>query len=165
MKLSELLNIEFPHLEEMMSTDKVEKQKRDAFNKAMLDAMHRLVLSKDKKNSIGSYAFDISRSFGGSPKEIEKMYRDKYMTEDEARPTVITQTMLDTLERHLDKMFSSVGIDVEFTRHFLDLWETIKTSSLNKVKDFKGKIIGCDRSFESFRKAEANIKDAMLEDI
>jgi hypothetical protein len=120
MKLSELLNIEFPHLEEMMSTDKVEKQKRDAFNKAMLDAMHRLVLSKDKKNSIGSYAFDISRSFGGSPKEIEKMYRDKYMTEGEARPTVITQTMLDTLERHLDKMFSSVGIDVEFTRHFLD---------------------------------------------
>jgi len=46
-----------------------------------------------------------------------------------------------------------------------ELWETIKKSSLNKVKDFKGKIIGCDRSFESFRKAEANIKDAMLEDI
>jgi len=46
-----------------------------------------------------------------------------------------------------------------------ELWETIKTSSLNKVKDFKGKIIGCDRSFQSFRKAEANIKDAMLEDI
>lgn len=46
-----------------------------------------------------------------------------------------------------------------------ELWETIKTSSLNKVKDFNGKIIGCDRSFQSFRKAEANIKDAMLEDI
>tara|TARA_B110000495_G_C22931346_1_gene544451 strand:- start:705 stop:1199 length:495 start_codon:yes stop_codon:yes gene_type:complete len=77
-------------------------------------------MSKDKKNSIGSYAFDISRSFGGSPKEIEKMYIDKYMSEGESRPTEITQLMLDTLERHLDKMFSSVGIDVEFTRHFLD---------------------------------------------
>ena len=28
--------------------------------------------------------------------------------------------MLDTLEKHFDKMFSAVGIDVEFTRHFLD---------------------------------------------
>jgi len=126
MKLSELLNINFPHLEEMMSTedleDKFQKQKQDAFNKAMLDAMHRLVLSKDKRSSIGSYAFDISRTFGGvSPKEVERMYRDKYMTEDEDdRPTMITQIMLDTLEKHLDKMFLSVGIDVEFTRHFLD---------------------------------------------
>ncbi len=125
MKLSELLNINFPHLEEMMSTeditDKIQKQKQDSFNKAMLDAMHRLVLSKDKRSSIGSYAFDISRSFGGvSPKEVERMYRNKYMTEGEERPTVITQTMLDTLEKHLDKMFASLGIDVEFTRHFLD---------------------------------------------
>ncbi len=125
MKLSELLNINFPQLEEVMSTedleDKVQKQKQDAFNKAMLDAMHRLVMSKDKRSSIGSYAFDISRSFGGvSPKEVERMYRDKYMTEGEQLPTIITQTMLDTLEKHLDKMFSSVGIDVEFTRHFLD---------------------------------------------
>jgi len=45
------------------------------------------------------------------------------------------------------------------------LWETIKKSSLAKVKDFKGKIVGCDRSFGSFRKAESNIKDAMLDDI
>lgn len=126
MKLSELLNIKSPHLEEMMSKeeleDKIRKQKQESFNKAMLDAMHRLVLSKGEKNSLGSYAFDISRSFGGaSPKEVERMYRDKYMTEDEDdRPTMITQIMLDTLEKHLDKMFSSVGIDVEFTRHFLD---------------------------------------------
>jgi putative N6-adenine-specific DNA methylase len=46
-----------------------------------------------------------------------------------------------------------------------ELWETIKKSSLNKVKDFNGKIIGCDRSFGSYRKAESNIKDAMLDDI
>ena len=32
----------------------------------------------------------------------------------------VTQIQLDTLEKALDKVFSRVGIDVEFTRHFLD---------------------------------------------
>ena len=45
------------------------------------------------------------------------------------------------------------------------LWNTIKDSSMKKVKDFPGKIIACDRAFASIRKAEANIKDSMLDDI
>ena len=45
------------------------------------------------------------------------------------------------------------------------LWNTIKDSALKKVKDFPGKIIACDRAFSSIRKAEANIKDALLDDI
>ena len=45
------------------------------------------------------------------------------------------------------------------------LWNTIKDSALKKVKDFPGKIIACDRSFASIRKTEANIKDALLDDI
>jgi len=32
----------------------------------------------------------------------------------------ITQAQLDTLERAVDKVFGRIGIDVEFTRHFLD---------------------------------------------
>ena len=32
----------------------------------------------------------------------------------------VTQNQLDTLEGVLDKVFSKVGIDVEFTRHFID---------------------------------------------
>ena len=32
----------------------------------------------------------------------------------------ITQTQLNALENALDKIFSKVGIDVEFTRHFID---------------------------------------------
>ena len=32
----------------------------------------------------------------------------------------ITKTDLDQLERYADKLFAAVGIDVEFTRHFLD---------------------------------------------
>jgi putative N6-adenine-specific DNA methylase len=46
-----------------------------------------------------------------------------------------------------------------------DLWEKIKDSAMKKVKDFPGKIIGCDRAFASVRKAEANVKDALLDDI
>ena len=45
------------------------------------------------------------------------------------------------------------------------LWNIIKDSALKKVKDFPGKIIACDRAFSSIRKTEANIKDALLDDI
>lgn len=125
MKLSELLNIDFPNLEEAMSKDEVEaeikRRQKEAFVDAMLAAMHRLVMSKGNRRSIGSYAFDIGRTFGGfDHREIERMYRDKYMAESEGYPTEITQPMLDTLEKHLDRLFAAVGIDVEFTRHFLD---------------------------------------------
>lgn len=125
MKLSELLNIDFPNLGEAMSKDELEaeikRRQQTAFMDELLKAMHRLVTSKGDKRSIGSYAFDISRSFAGvEPKEIERLYRDKYMTEAEERPTVITQPMLDKLESYLDQLFALLGMDVEFTRHFLD---------------------------------------------
>ena len=32
----------------------------------------------------------------------------------------VTQSQLDALEKVLDRVFAQVGIDVEFTRHFLD---------------------------------------------
>jgi hypothetical protein len=86
----------------------------------MLKAMHRLVTSKGDRSSIGGYAFDIARSFGMNPKDVEQLYREKYMTEDEERPTIITQAMLDKLEFYLDQLFKNVGMDIEFTRHFLD---------------------------------------------
>ena len=124
MKLSELLNIDFPYLGEAMSKDELEdrikERQKEAFIDAMLKAMHRLVVSKGDRRSIGSYAFDIGRTFAGiPPKEIERLYREKYMTETEERPTVITQPMLNKLESYLDQLFAALGIDVEFTRHFL----------------------------------------------
>ena len=33
---------------------------------------------------------------------------------------IISQTELDSIESYLDKIFAAVGIDIEFTRHFLD---------------------------------------------
>ena len=91
MKLSELLNIDFPNLEEAMSKDEldaeIKRRQKTAFMNELLKAMHRLVTSKGDKRSIGSYAFDISRSFAGvDPREIERLYKDKYMTEAEDRP-------------------------------------------------------------------------------
>ena len=32
----------------------------------------------------------------------------------------VTKSDLDQLERYADRLFGAVGIDVEFTRHFLD---------------------------------------------
>ncbi len=45
------------------------------------------------------------------------------------------------------------------------LWGMIKDSAMKKMSDFPGKIVACDRAFASIRKAEANIKDALLDDI
>ena len=33
---------------------------------------------------------------------------------------VISQAELDSIESYLDDLFAAVGIDIEFTRHFLD---------------------------------------------
>jgi hypothetical protein len=33
---------------------------------------------------------------------------------------IISQGELDSIESYLDKLFAAIGIDVEFTRHFLD---------------------------------------------
>lgn len=124
MKLSELLNISFPNLGEAMSKqeldDRMKQMQRDMFIDQMLSAMHRLVTSKGDRGSISGYAYDISRTFGGfDRKEIEQMYKDRYgVTEEEGQ--AITKPMLDKLESYLDQLFASLGVDVEFTRHFLD---------------------------------------------
>lgn len=123
MKLSELLNIDFPKFGESMSKDEMEQRIKDAqrerYYTAMLTALDKLIKSKGAKQSIGSYAFDIGRTFGFNGKELERMYRDKYNV-TEADNYQITQPMLDKLESYLDQMFANLGIDVEFTRHFLD---------------------------------------------
>jgi hypothetical protein len=123
MKLSELLNISFPKLGEAMSKDDLKKKmqddQRERYYDSMLSALHRLVTSKGKKHSIGSYAFEIGRTFGFNGKDLEQMYRDKYHV-TEADEYQVTQPMLNKLESYLDQLFGSLGIDVEFTRHFLD---------------------------------------------
>ena len=60
---------------------KLKDQQRARYIKAMLDAMHQLVQSKGARHSLGNYAYEIAKTFGYSPKELEKMYRDMYISE------------------------------------------------------------------------------------
>ena len=41
----------------------------------------------------------------------------------------ITQSDLDQVEKYADKLFAAVGIDVEFTRHFLDRVNDIRNKT------------------------------------
>jgi hypothetical protein len=94
---------------------KLKDQQRGRYIKAMLDAMHKLVQSKGARHSIGNYAYEIAKTFGYSPKDLEKMYRDTYNVSED-----VTQPQLNALEKAVDNVFGRIGIDVEFTRHFLD---------------------------------------------
>ena len=104
-----------------MSRDEYNAKAKEKLVNAALEAMHRLVKSKGERHSLGDYAFRIANSFaaGLSPRELEKLYINKYSV-NEADVPEITQVQLDTLEKYLDQLFSKLGIDVEFTRHFLD---------------------------------------------
>ena len=56
----------------------------EKFYDSALQALHRLVTSDPKKQSIGGYAFDIARAFQGlNGRQLEKMYKQKYgLSED-----------------------------------------------------------------------------------
>jgi hypothetical protein len=101
---------------------KLKDQQRGRYIKAMLDAMHQLVQSKGARHSIGNYAYEIAKTFGYSPKDLEKMYRDTYDVPHDSmvRTEDVTQPQLNALEKAVDNVFGRIGIDVEFTRHFLD---------------------------------------------
>jgi len=76
---------DLPYLREDITRDelmaRLKDQQRGRYIKAMLDAMHRLVQSKGAKHSLGSYAFEIGKVFGFDSRELEKMYRDMYISE------------------------------------------------------------------------------------
>ena len=60
----------------------MEASKEDNFIKAALGALDKLVAKSGKKQSIGGYAFDISRVFKLpiTPRELEKKYYEVYGT-------------------------------------------------------------------------------------
>lgn len=56
---------------------KLDDRQKKRFYDAALDAMHRLVTSQGTRQSVGGYAFEISRAFNGiKPKELERMYNE-----------------------------------------------------------------------------------------
>jgi len=51
----------------------------ERFINAALQALHRLVTSKGKKQSVGGYAFDIARAFDSiNARQLEDLYHEKY---------------------------------------------------------------------------------------
>ena len=95
---------------------KLKDQQRGRFTQAMLDALHSLVQSKGDRHSIGSYAFEVAKTFGFSPKALEKMYRDMHnlpvdsmVREDE----VFTQQFEITPElAKLNNIFNRGGYEI-----------------------------------------------------
>ena len=101
---------DLPYLREDISKQellaKLKDEQRSRYTKAMLDAMHRLVQSKGAKHSLGSYAFEIAKVFGFNGKELEKMYKDKYMVEAN---TVTTQSDAGTVVKDRSGNIRSVS--------------------------------------------------------
>jgi Asp-tRNA(Asn)/Glu-tRNA(Gln) amidotransferase C subunit len=58
----------------------------------------------------------FEETFGDLTKKSFDMVRESLMREE----IKITQQMLNDIEKYADKLFAKLGIDVEFTRHFLD---------------------------------------------
>ncbi|MDA9993242.1 hypothetical protein N9E09_01105 [bacterium] len=80
--------------------DKSEQEKK--FWNAALEALHRLQGSKESKQSIESYAFDIARSFNGmSSKELLALYKLKYGIDEtleeakQSNPLVVLDKLAD----------------------------------------------------------------------
>ena len=59
-------------LQELFETTPPEER----FYTAALEALKRRLASKGDKESVGSAAFEISRSFNISARELERIYRD-----------------------------------------------------------------------------------------
>jgi len=57
---------------------KFKTNQRERYMDAMLGAMHKLVQSKGKRHDISNYAFEIAKSFNFNPRQLEKLYREKY---------------------------------------------------------------------------------------
>lgn len=78
--------------------------------------LHGDILSqlKAKKEAILGYGRKSGVSYSNNPNE-----EDTSDIEEDAKQKV-TPNQLKDLEKYLDKLWAKVGIDVEFTRHFLD---------------------------------------------
>lgn len=62
---------------------KMKAKQEKGFIDDILKKMHELVQTHGERQSIGGYAFDVGRMIGNAipPKEIERLYKKKYMNE------------------------------------------------------------------------------------
>ncbi len=107
---------------------RLKDQQRGRYIKAMLDAMHKLVQSKGAKHSLGSYAFEIGKVFGFDSRELEKMYRDMYVSEvNEAFDNPYPYTWDSTQDR-----YAEFGNDSFLAKAEMDMGELLVMFTLGK---------------------------------
>ena len=87
-------------MEEDFLVDKTEQEKK--FWNAALEALHRLEQSKESRQSIESYAFEIARSFNGmNSKELLAMYKSRHGIDEtleeakQSNPLVVLDKLAD----------------------------------------------------------------------
>ena len=123
---------DLPYLREDITRDelmaRLKDQQRGRYIKAMLDAMHKLVQSKGAKHSLGSYAFEIGKVFGFDSRELEKMYRDMYVSEvNEAFDNPYPYTWDSTQDR-----YAEFGNDSFLAKAEMDMGELLVMFTLGK---------------------------------
>jgi hypothetical protein len=98
----------------------INKSKEDRMNDKLLTMLHKMVTSKGKKESLGSYAFTVAKSFKDvSGRQLEKMYVKNYG---------VPESVLD--ERMFDRMFAGKAKKDDGTRSQAD--RTLKKYSPKK---------------------------------
>jgi hypothetical protein len=75
------------------------------------------LVSKSNPKKVLQYYHGVGRP---SDEWVSKVERRVHAFSESDQPMDITPAQLDKLEFYLDQLFARIGIDVEFTRHFLD---------------------------------------------
>ena len=122
---------------------------------AALAAMHRLVTSKGDRQSIGGYAFTISKSFNGvNPRELERLYKEKYDVNE-----VTISENVSALATELEKKYNlkSLFLSDMASRNAFEL------SSIIVNKDEQGAGTGSKVMQELIAYADANEKIIVLD--
>lgn len=140
--------------------NKIQNAQEKRFYDAALDALDKLIKTQGSRQSVGGYAFDISRVFNGiSAKELESMYAKinestsvtfkKMLMEGGSMPGV-GAIHIDEIEPTLRELEKSVGVD-------------LVTNTLGSVgkREFSGDIdvalkIDAEEIPEFVKKLEAN---------
>ena len=128
-----------------------DKQKKRFYDAAM-DALHALVSAKGNRQSIGGYAFEISKSFNGiSAKELEQMYT-KLIGEN-------INENISALQSELEQKYNlkSLFLSDMASRNAIEL------SSIIVNKDEQGSGTGSKVMQELIAYADANDKIVVLD--
>ena len=113
-----------------------------------------------------NYATELVFSSGKNEKEyLIKQIKNKFSVKEQITKKVlnrlqmmedVTRSDLDKVETYADKLFKSVGIDVEFTRHFLDRVNDIRNKKDITIQELASLF---KKTYEKYGKKIASLGD------